>query len=76
MIKKAVPENVLSPTLAYGEIKMTIAILMVTTGFVRTTKKKPSQQHPSSDVSTVEPPLCITGTRITSKYVVILTMLW
>ena len=35
VIKKALPDNI-----AYGEIRMTIAVLVVTTGFVR--PKKPS----------------------------------
>ena len=38
-IKEAIPEGVLSPTIAYGEIHLTIAIMMVTTGFVRPNSK-------------------------------------
>ena len=34
-IQQAMPGDVLSPTLGYGEIKMVIAIMMITTGFVR-----------------------------------------
>ena len=34
-IRNAMPENILSPTLAAGEVKMTVAIMMVMTGFVK-----------------------------------------
>lgn len=47
-IKRALPEDV-----TYGEIKMTIAIMMVTTGFVRPASSNISTPSTSSPVSSV-----------------------
>lgn len=46
-IIQAMPDKVLSPILATGEVKMTIAIMMITTGFV-----KPIKPLPTTAIST------------------------
>ena len=44
-ILSEIPKELLSPTSAYGMVKMTIAVMMVKTGFVRPTNISSSSSH-------------------------------